>query len=291
MGIMEELKEIRLGDSEIIFKDNLVRSAVLPSSAKELSRNIKVQGNTVIEGAVFGHQIDISGGNTTFKGAVYANDELHIASDIDARIIFEKAVASAGTVAAFITSSMVIFGSDINAKSIRLKNCYVGGSLFAEEITLDHCVVLGGVFGSKQLMMSDTLVGTFHAPSTDISGINYMLYPAGFSVEPVSTFPNTEMYNLSLADLGALYNGEKELENTGKIKMDFESDHQRMVLVGERDETTVINSYGRFWKNAEPLSDRSWSIGNTNTKSLFSTKGRWKQIGTVDCRQYCGLYV
>ena len=240
---MEEIKELRFGDSEIILQNNLVRSAILPTSTKELSRNLKVRSNSTIEGAVFGNKIDILDGNVTFKGAVYANDELHIAGDISQRVTFEKAVAAADTVSAFVTSASVIFGSDINAQRIRLKNCYVGGSLFAEEIHLEGCVVLGGVFATKQMTVTDSLFGTFHAPSAELSGLNYMLYPACFSVEPVSLLPNTEVYNLSLADLGALFRKDPERERTGKIRMDFENDHQQMVLVGEEDSTTVINSY------------------------------------------------
>ena len=118
---MEEIKELRFGDSEIILQNNLVRSALLPTSTKELSRNLKVRSNSTIEGAVFGNKIDILDGNVTFKGAVYANDELHIAGDISQRVTFEKAVAAADTVSAFVTSASVIFGSDVNAKRIRLK--------------------------------------------------------------------------------------------------------------------------------------------------------------------------
>lgn len=240
---MEELKEIRLTDGEIILKDNLIKSAILPQSSKELSRNIRVQGNTVVEGAVYGNHIEVEGGNTVFKGAVYANSELHIANKLEGKVIFEKAAASADTIAAMVTSSTVIFGSDINAKQIRLKNCYVGGSVFAEDIYLENCVVLGGIFGTKQITLSNTMYGTFHTPAVEMSGNNYMLYPACFTVEPASTLPNTKLYNLSLTDLGSLFKGEKEKDMTGKILMDFENDCQRMVLVGERDETTVMNSY------------------------------------------------
>lgn len=240
---MEDIKEVRFSDAELILKDNRVRSAILPQSAKELSRNIKISGNTTIEGAVFGNHINIDGGNTVIEGALYAGNELHVSSDIADPVIFRKAVASADTIAAFATSSNVIFGSDLNAKKVRLKNCFVGGSVFAEEAYLENCVVLGGVFATKQLTISSTMFGTLHSPYVEMSGINYMLYPACFTVEPMSALPNTKLYNLSLADLGALFKGEPEKEYTGKIFMDIENDMQRMILMGDHDETIVVNSY------------------------------------------------
>ena len=55
--------------------------------------------------------------------------------------------------------------------------------------------------------------------------------------------PQTELYNLSIANLGALFKGEPEAEYTGKIKMNLETDKQRAVLVGEDDNSVVVNSY------------------------------------------------
>lgn len=240
---MSELKEIRISDLEVILKDNLVKSGILPQSSKELSRHIKIQGNVEIEGGVFGNTIEILEGDVVFHNAVYANTELHISNTITKPVVFKKAVASADSVAALVTSEKVIFGADINAAIVRCKNCFVAGSIFAKEVYLENCVVLGGVFASKSMVVQNVIIGTCHTPSAELGGVNYLLYPACFSVEPISTLPGTELYNLSLANLGALFKGEKEQENTGKIKMDYQSDKQRTVLVGEDDTTTIVNSY------------------------------------------------
>ena len=74
--------------------------------------------------------------------------------------------------------------------------------------------------------------------------MNYMLYPAAFSVEPLQFLPQTELYNISMAHLGALFKGDPQGENTGKIRMDIEDDHQRTVLLDNADgSTTTVNSY------------------------------------------------
>lgn len=240
---MTEVTEIRMGNADVVFKNNIVKSSVLPQSSKDLSRDVKVQENVVIEGGVFGNHIEISGGNVEFNSAVFANSEVYLASNLKGEVVFHKAVASADSVAALLTSGRAIFSSDINSKQVKLKNCYVGGSIFAQEVTLEKCVVLGGVFAAKQMTITDCVMGTFHTPAADLAGINYLLYPTCFSVEPITYLPGTELYNLSLANLGALYKHEPEMENTGKIRMDLENDLQRITLVGDDSVTTSVCSY------------------------------------------------
>lgn len=240
---MQELKEIRIGDNEIVLNNNLVKTSILPQSSKDLGRNIKIQGNTIVEGSVFGNNINIEDGNVEMRGAVYADKELHIESNISGIVKFCKAVASAQSVASLVVSGRVIFCSDVNAPTVKLKNCYVGGSVFGTEIYLENCIVLGGVFASKSSIISDCVFGTFNSPAVELAGVNYGLYPAAFSVEPLTYLPQTELYNLSLAHLGALFKGEKEDDNTGKIKMNLETDSQRTVLVDESGATITVNSY------------------------------------------------
>ena len=240
---METLREIRFDDKDLFLKDNIVKTSILPQGSKDLKRNIKIEANTFFEGSVFGNSIEIDGGSVVFKSAVFANKELHIATTIAGMVRFNKAVASSESIAALVSSGRVIFGSDVNAPSVRLKNCYIGGSVFGSEVYLENCVVLGGVFATKNLTITSCIFGTFNAPSVELSGVNYMLYPAAFSVEPLSFLPQTELYNISMAHLGALFKGEPESKNTGKIKMDLEDDHQRTVLVDDDGSTTTVNSY------------------------------------------------
>lgn len=109
------------------------------------------------------------------------------------------------------------------AREVRLTNTFVGGSIFADDITLVNCVVVGGVFANKELSLNSCIVGTFNAPSVTMEGDNSLLLPSAFSLEPIKFNPGTTtLYNLALADLGALYKGVTPAANSGKIKMDLE---------------------------------------------------------------------
>jgi hypothetical protein len=244
---MKELQEIRIGEQVVGLKDNVVKTAVLPKTSAELDRDVTIQGNVRIEGAVYARNLIIDSGPAEFSSAVYAHNELHIKNDaarnVDDGIYFNKAVASGGSVVSLLLKGRCVYGADINAASVKLKNCFVAGSIFAHEIQLEDSVVLGGVFAAKKLSLQNVLCGTFNAPEAAAGGVNYLLYPTAFSVEPISPLPGAEFYNITLADLGSLFKGEREKAGSGKIRMDIEADSQRTVLVDENDGKLLLHSY------------------------------------------------
>lgn len=137
----KELNEVRFDTTELILKDNLVRGAILPQKIAELTRNVIFDGNTVVEGAVFGQRIEVRGPEVEIHGSVFAKNELYVAGDVKGDVLFKKTVGSAGSVVSRAGSATPIFCSDINAKSVALRNAYVAGSIYADEITLENCVV------------------------------------------------------------------------------------------------------------------------------------------------------
>ena len=240
---MKEMQEIRIGESTVGLKDNLVKTAILPKSSSELERDVNIQGNVIVEGAVYARNLILDNGPVEFKSAVYAHNELHVKNDASDTIAFDKAVASCGSIVSLLISGKCIYGADINGASVKLKNCFVAGSIFANEIQIENTIVLGGCFASKNLTIHNSITGTFNSPEVSAGGTVYLLYPTAFSVEPMNNLPGTEFYNITLADLGSLFKNEKEKPNTGKIRMDIEADSQRTVLVDESDTKTLLHSY------------------------------------------------
>ena len=241
---MTELKEVRVGsDGQVGLADCVVRGGILPERASELDRSVHIRKNVVVEGGTYAWALEIDDGPVEFENAVYASNELHVKNTASEQIVFRKAVACSGTVSAFVMDGRVLFGADINATTIRLKNCFVGGSLYGNEIELENCVVLGGAFASKSLSAANVMIGTFHAPQVDLAGVNYLLYPTAFSVEPIMALPNTELYCLALADLGALFKRSEQSPESGKVRMDLDADAQRTVLVEEDGSRILVNSY------------------------------------------------
>lgn len=240
---MKEMHEIRVGESIVGLKDNLVKSAILPKTAGELDRDVNIQENVIVEGPVYVRNLIIDSGPAEFAGAVYAHSELHIRNDAEGLVFFQKAVASNGSIVSLLIKGRCIYGSDINAGSVKLKNCFVAGSIFAGEIQIEDSIVLGGCFAARKLTLQNVITGTFNAPEVNAGGINYLLYPTAFSSEPMAGLPGTEFYNITLADLGSLYKGEAEKPNTGKIRLDIEADSQRTVLVDAQDAKILLHSY------------------------------------------------
>lgn len=244
---MNELKEIRVNDQRLLLNDNLVKSAILPRVSSELERDIVIQGNTVIEGAVYAKYFEVQRGDLEVKGAVFTKIELHVNNDAKGSAIFYKAVGSSDSIVSLAPGFRAVFQADINAKQVKLRNAFVAGSIFAEEVYLEDCVVIGGVFASQELEINNSIIGTFNSPVVRISKIIYLLLPSAFSVEKIIALPETEMHNLSLADLGSLFTGRTEAENSGKIRMGLDADELKSVLRSEETQQ-IIRSYSIIGK-------------------------------------------
>ncbi|MCM1452264.1 MAG: hypothetical protein NC102_08390 [Clostridium sp.] len=239
---MKELKEIKFNDNLLFLHDNLVTSGILPQKAAELARSIVIKGETIVQGPVFAHKLTLQNGDLEIQGATYVQNELYVDTDYAGKAKFIKAVASAGSIASRAAKASISFGSDINAKSVTLYNAFVCGSIYADEITLSNCVVIGGVFATQELKIDGCLVGTFNAPSVSLSGDNGILLPSAFSIEPINASPMATLYNYSLADLGALYQGKEQSPESGKIKISLKDDEMKANL-SDGEVNKALRSY------------------------------------------------
>jgi hypothetical protein len=227
---MKELLEIRVNDNRILLNNNLVKSAILPKTSGELERDVIIQGNCIIEGAVYAHNLEIQQGELEVQGAVFTQLELHVNNDAKGKIVFRKAVGSANAIVSYALGAQLSFMADVNAKQVKLCNAFVAGSIFADEVVLENCIIIGGIFSTGNIELNNCIVGTFNCPSIRASKNIYLLLPSAFSVEKINALPGTELYNLSLADLGSLYKGEQQSANSGKIKISLEHDELKTVL-------------------------------------------------------------
>lgn len=236
---MKELKELRFNESNIQLKDNLIRGSILPEKVAELNRTITVQGDTVIEGPVYAHKLEIQNGDLEIQGAVFTQLELYVNSEAKGRITFKHSVGSSNSIVSRASNAKLVFHSDINAKSVTLYNAFVAGSIYADEVVLENTVVVGGVFATQQIDLKNSIIGTFNTPSVRIEGIISLLLPSAFSIEPIIATADAKLYNLSLADLGALYKGLAQTENSGKIEMNIITDEVKTRLTNAEVQKTI----------------------------------------------------
>lgn len=239
---MKDLKDIQFDRENIVLNSNRVQGSILPRNVGELDRDVMIQADTVIEGAVYGHKIEIEDGDVDVRGAAFAQLEIYIGSGAKGTVKFEKSIGAVESIVSHARACKVMMLSDVNAREVRLANAFVGGSIFADEITLVNCVVVGGVFANKELSLNSCIVGTFNAPGVSMEGDNCLLLPSAFSLEPINYNPaTTTLSNLALADLGALYRGVAPAANSGKIKMNLESDEIKSTLTSDNRQVSVRN--------------------------------------------------
>lgn len=239
---MKELNDIQFNREHIILNSNRVHGTILPKNIGELDRDIKIQKDTIIEGAVYGHKIDIENGDVVIQGAAFAQLEIYISSGAKGTVKFEKSIGAVESIVSHARECKVMMLSDVNAREVRLTNAFVGGSIFADDITLVNCVVIGGIFANKELSMNSCIAGTFNAPAVSMEGDNSLLLPSAFSLEPVNyNRGTTTLSNLALADLGALYRGVEPAANSGKIKMNLDTDELKSTLTSDNRQMSVRN--------------------------------------------------
>jgi len=236
---MEELKEVRFNDSNIQLENNRVKSSILPEKVAELHRNITVHSNTVIEGPVYAAKLEIQNGDMEIHGAVFTQLELYVNSEATGRVEFKKSVGSANSIVSRAANCSISFHSDINAKSVTLYNAFVAGSIYADEIILENCVVIGGVFATQEIDLTNSIVGTFNSPSVRIAQTVNLLLPSAFSIEKIMVVPESKLYNLSLADLGSLYKGLQQAQNSGRIEMNINTDEVKSTLTNSEVQKTI----------------------------------------------------
>ena len=239
---MNTLKTVNFNENKIVLSSNLVQSDILPSMAKELGRDISVEGETHIKGAVYARNLYVTAGPLTIEGAVFAQGEIHIKPETRDAILFHKAVGASGTIACLLTGGRAVFRGDVTARKASFRNCYISGSVMADEIDLDNCVVMGGAFATSRLSIRRSVVGTFNAPGVLLADRVFLLMPSAYSVEPVTAGPDLAMWNLTTADLAALYFGKEESPKSGKIRMDPKGDTVEVQLKDADDNHFTVRS-------------------------------------------------
>jgi len=236
---MKELKEIRFNDNKVLLKDNLVKGSIIPEQVSDLTRDITIQADTIIEGAVYAHRLEIQNGECEIKGAVFTQLELYVNADAKGNVVFRKSVGSVDSIVSRASECQLTFQSDINAKSVTLYNAFVAGSIYADEVVLENCVVIGGVFASQGLEMNNCIVGTFNTPTISINGTIQLLLPSAFSIEKMIVAPEARLYNLSLADLGSLFKGMPQASESGRVPLNPDADEVRTTLTSEEMQKTL----------------------------------------------------
>ena len=119
---MTDINDKDFGQNTITLRDNRVATSIIPRTNAELDRQVIVDTNVLVEGSTYAKFLEISNGPAEFRKAVFADKELHIKSDASGLIYFVKSVASSQSVAALINSGTAIFGGDVNAPTIKMKN-------------------------------------------------------------------------------------------------------------------------------------------------------------------------
>lgn len=244
---MSDLQLLYVTDSNIRLDKNIVKGGILPNKIAELKRTVNVAGETMVEGPIYADKLTIEAGPFEVTGATFVQHELYINNDVNSVVTFRKAVGSSSSIVSRANNCKTTFCSDVNSKKVVLYNTFITGSVYGDEIELENCVVIGGVFATQSLELKNSIVGTFVSPYAKLAGNISLLLPSVFSIEGIVHEPDTKLYSLALADLGALYRGLTQAHDSGKIQINIDTDDLRTTLVDGESRRT-LHSYSVIGK-------------------------------------------
>ena len=120
---MKELKVISL-ENGVILSENLVKGSILPRTSAELERDVLIQNDTIVEGAVYARKLEIQNGDVEILGAVFTKLEFHISNNAKGDIILRKTVATSDSLVSYARDCRPMFMADINGKTVKLCNAF-----------------------------------------------------------------------------------------------------------------------------------------------------------------------
>lgn len=186
-------------DKVYIVENEIISDSIMPKVKKELSRNVKLYGKTIVEGALFASELLIEGSFVYIGKSVNANDSIIIKSKDDSMLWFNSIVNAGHSIMVERQGEgRVRFSNAISSQKINLSNAIVYGNIFCDDLILEDCVVLGGVFCQNKLTVKNSIMGSYDAGKITIESDSGLILPFGISDE-TPTF-HGKMYSVFAKD-------------------------------------------------------------------------------------------
>lgn len=183
---------------EKVFEGDL-DSSILPSDSKMLLDNIKLKNDFRINGAIYGHNIEIRGKGFV-NGPIMAREEIIIypPTQEDEQILLSSGISSRKAISVKIRrkgnqtpvndpkfAPLVIKG-DVCSNIVHLENAIVLGNIHSDDAYLKDSIILGVPIIQNKLELTNTMVVTFDAKIVNLYKSNTLWLPYGIASDRIS---------------------------------------------------------------------------------------------------------
>ncbi len=183
---------------EKVFEGDL-DSSILPSDSKMLLDNIKLKNNFRINGAIYGHNIEIRGKGFV-NGPIMAREEIIIypPTQEDEQILLSSGISSRKAISVKIPKkgkqtpvndpkfAPLVIKGDVCSNIVHLENAIVLGNIHSDDAYLKDSIILGVPIIQNKLELTNTMVVTFDAKIVNLYKSNTLWLPYGIASERIS---------------------------------------------------------------------------------------------------------
>lgn len=151
----------KISDDVRYVVNNRHTGSIFPTKLIELNRAVFLQDGAVVDGAIYGHSLYVTGGTVTVSRSIFANHSLKISMEADGKIDFKSSLNSSKSlfVERHQADNYVRVRGDIYVENANLNGVIVYGNVHGHNINITDSAVLGGVFSDGKVITRESVVG------------------------------------------------------------------------------------------------------------------------------------
>jgi len=169
-------------DQMFMLENELYNNAVIPSKRTEMWRDIDLRGKVQINGGIFGKSLKVNPGFIFIRDAVFILEHIEITGRGSGKIWFNSVVNSNHS---FLVENNQIysrFSADLRAVHLNIENAFIYGNVFCKNAIIKNCVIVGTVFADEELIIENSILGSFQTNRVSIKSKSGLLFPFAISM-------------------------------------------------------------------------------------------------------------
>lgn len=160
--------------------DEEYTSAIIPHYKRQLKRDVRLFGDVVLKGGIYGQSLEVSADDVVILGSVYVDHHISLKSDKKGGSTWFNAPVNAEQSILVTDGSglSVRFGKSIRSKNVTLNNSIIYGNVIGEKVFLKNSIVLGNIIAKDELNLDHALIGSFMANKVSLTNGVGIMHPA-----------------------------------------------------------------------------------------------------------------
>ena len=174
-------------------------SSVIPTSHKELHRDLILKGSAHLHGSGYGNNISVEAGNIIVEHGLFAYSDLTVVLEDKASqsTIYSNLYAQKSVLVSAKSGGILRVCGSIIAEDINVANTIVYGSILGDRVRLKNSFVLGNAIAQDTMSAEDSLLGSFIGVDVELKNNVNLIEPYGIAKKNISISSPIGCYTLN----------------------------------------------------------------------------------------------